>query len=107
MASYSSSLIPRGVLLFTILVEGKTPADIATKSNLDAWIPRLPEPYTGALDSVDPQPKLEDFFSVPRDQFIIVDLTTMALVDVLEANPKAAVAEVEGLLPVDGGWPDM
>jgi hypothetical protein len=91
-----------------ILVEGKTPSDAATKSNLDTWIPRLPESYTGALDSVDPQPTMENFFGVPRDQFILIDLKTMQFLDIFDANPKAAIAEIEGLLPaVDGGTPDL
>jgi len=104
LASKSSSLIPRGVLLVNILVEGRTPTDVATRANVDQWAARLPEPYTGLLDSVDPQPKLEDFFNVPRDQFIIVDLRTMQFVDIYEADPSGAVSEVEGLLPpLDGG----
>jgi hypothetical protein len=104
LASKASSLISRGVLPVTILVEGKTPTDLATRSNLDAWIGRLPESYTGLLDSVDPQPKLEDFFSVPRDQFVIVDLKTMKFVDIYEADPNGAMAAVESMLPpVDGG----
>ena len=104
MASHASSLIPRGVLLVNVLVEGKTPSDAAARGNLDLWIPRLPEPYTGTLDSVDPQPTLENFFNVPRDQFVLVELSTMKLIDILDADPKGAVAEVEGLLPpTDGG----
>ena len=91
-----------------ILVEGTQPGNVATMGNLGQWIPRLPEPYTGTLDSVDPQPTMETFFAVPRDQFILVDLKTMTIIDILEADPKGIIAEVEGMLPpVDGGTPDM
>ena len=109
MASKRNELIPRGVLLIDILVEGKTPTDTATKDQLDAWIAKVPLPFSGALDSVDPQPSLETFFNVPRDQFIIIDLKTMKFIDVLDADPKGAIAEVEALLPPlpDGGTPDM
>jgi hypothetical protein len=108
LASKASSLIPRGVLLMQILVEGKTPQDVATKDNLDAWIAKVPLPYTTALDSVDPQDPMETFFVVPRDQFILVDLKTMKFLDILDADPNSAIAEIEGMLPpVDGGAPDM
>ena len=99
MASKASTLIPRGVLFVNVLVEGKTPNDAATKANLDSWIGRVPLPYTAILDSVDPQPSLESFFGVPRDQFVIVDLKTMKLVDILGADPNGAIAAVEALLP--------
>jgi hypothetical protein len=91
-----------------ILVEGKTPSDIATEANLGTWITRVPIPYTGTLDSVDPQPTMETFFGVPRDQFILVDLKTMQFLDIFDADPNGAIQEVESLLgPVDAGVPDM
>ena len=109
MASKKNELIPRGVLLFNILVEGKTPSDAATRVELDAWIGKANLPYSASLDSADPQPTLETFFNVPRDQFIIVDLKTMQFVDIFDANPMAAIAAVKALLPSvpDGGTPDM
>ena len=109
MASKASSLIPRGALLFDILVEGKTPQDVATRANLNTWIAKVPLPFSAALDSVDPQPTMETFFGVPRDQFIIIDLKTMKFVDILDADPRGAIAEVEALLggTPDGGAPDM
>ena len=107
MASNASRLIPLGVLFVQILVEGKTPADVANKANLNSWISRVSLPYTSTLDTVDPSP-LEIFFGVPRDQFILVDLKTMAVLDIIDANPQAAVAEVEQLLGLstDGGAGD-
>ena len=109
MASKKNELIPRGVLLFNILTEGKTPNDVATKVELDAWIGKAALPYSAALDSVDPQPTMETFFNLPRDQFIIIDLKTMKFIDAFDADPKSAIAAVEALLPPspDGGTPDM
>lgn len=91
-----------------ILVEGKTPSDMATRTQLDAWIATIKLPYTAALNEADPNFELETYFNVPRDQFIIVDLRTMKLVDVLDADPMGAIAEVEGLVGGrDGGTPDL
>lgn len=95
-------MIPRGVLLVNILVEGSTPTNTATKPNLDTWVNRVPLPYTATLDSTGNQPKMEDFFAVPRDQFIIIDLKTMKFVDIYDSDPNGAIEEVLGLLP-DGG----
>ena len=111
MASKASKLIPRGVLLFDILVEGTNPNNVATRANLNQWIGKAGLPFSAALDSVDPQPTMETFFGVPRDQFVIVDLKTMKFIDILNADPTGAIAEVEGLLgspgSSDGGSPDM
>ena len=93
-----------------IIVEGKTPNDIATRSNLDAWVARVPLPFTATLDSVDPQPTMETFFGTPRDQFILIDLKTMTFIDIFAADPRGAIKAVEALLPPvdgDGGTPDM
>ncbi len=81
-----------------ILVEGSSPGSSATKSQLNNWISKVPQPFTGTLDSVDPQPLMEDYFGVPRDQFIVVDLKTMKMVEVVQANPKQAIADVEAML---------
>ncbi len=91
-----------------ILVEGKTPSDMAGKAQLDAWITSINLPYTATLNEADPNYELEAYFNVPRDQFIIVDLKTMKLVDVLDSDPMGAISEVEGLVSGrDGGVPDM
>lgn len=102
LASRASELIPRGVLLINILVEGSTPANTATKGNLDTWVNRVPLPYSATLDSVGGQPKMEEFFGVPRDQFIIVDLKTMKFINIYDSDPNSAIDEVLGYLP-DGG----
>lgn len=81
-----------------ILVEGSNPTTAATKGNLNTWIQRVPLPFTATLDSVDPQPTMETFFGVPRDQFIVVDLKTMQFVEIYPADPNGAVAAVEELL---------
>jgi hypothetical protein len=87
-----------------ILAEGTTPANKATQANLKTWIARAGITYTATLDSVDPQPGMETFFSVPRDQFILVDLKTMTLIEIIDADPNTAIAEIESMLPpVDGG----
>ena len=91
-----------------VLVEGTTPTNAATKTNLDQWSNRIPLPYTAALDSVDPQQTMEMYFNTPRDQFVLIDLKTMKFIDIFDSNPLAAIKEIEGLLPpVDGGTPDM
>jgi hypothetical protein len=103
-------LISEGILPMQILVEGRAVTSAAVKGNLDQWIGRVPLPYTSTLDSVAPQPTMETFFSVPRDQFLIVDLKTMKLVDIFDTDPMGAIAEVEGLVgaaPPDAGTPDM
>lgn len=90
------------MLLVNILVEGTTPQNTATKANLDTWINRVPLSYTATLDSTANQPKMEDFFGVPRDQFIIIDLKTMKFVNIYDSDPNGAIQEVLGYLP-DGG----
>ena len=81
-----------------ILTEGKTPSDIATRANLDAWIAKVPQPFTATLDSVDPQAGMESYFSVPRDQFLLIDLKTMKLIEIVAANPQRVVDDVQALL---------
>lgn len=98
MASKAPDLTPKGVLFINVLVEGNSPTKAATKANLSSWIQRVPLPYTATLDSVDPQPTMEAFFNVPRDQFIIIDLKTMQLVEIYPADPNGAVAAVESML---------
>src|SRR5436305_1092514 len=102
-ASRASSIASRfaagALTLLAAACTGAGDSDVATKTNLDLWIGRVPQPFTATLDSVDPQPGMESFFNVPRDQFLVVDLKTMQLIDLLDSDPQAAVDEVEGLLP--------
>lgn len=88
-----------------ILVEGKTPNDQATRGDLDTWIRAGKIPFTATLDSVDPQPAMETYFNVPRDQSLVIDLASMTLIEVVDANAQQAISDVEAMLPGDMGTP--
>ena len=81
-----------------VLVEGSTPASVATQANLNSWINRIAIPYTATLDTVAPQPTMEIYFGAPRDQFVIIDLTAMKFVSIYDADPMGAINEVKGYL---------
>ncbi len=50
------------------------------------------------LDSVAPQPFMEDYFGLARDSYIIIDLSTMKIVEIIEQDVDAALAKLESLL---------
>jgi hypothetical protein len=104
LASDGKDLVSRGVLLLTVMTEGRTGADVATKANLIAWIGRVPTYHSATLDAaLDGMPSpLEEFFGVPRDTFFLVDLRTMKVVDVWRADPGAAIQAATDLLDAEG-----
>jgi hypothetical protein len=98
MAAKAPMLVPKGAFMMNILTEGSRPDNRANRAQLDMWITRATAPFTVTLDSVAPQPFLEDFFSLQRDSYLIIDLSTMKIVDVYEQDVDAALAKLESLL---------
>ena len=94
----SKDIVPTGLLTMTILTEGTTPQNKASKANLATWIARVPTYHSAALDSVAPQPFMEDYFNVPRDHFIIVNLETMVVEDVYDSDPQGALTRAQEIL---------
>lgn len=89
----------KGMTTMLVLTEGTSPTGpAATRNNLDSWIQRAQQPFTATLDSVAPQTPLEEYFSVPRDHFFVIDLATMKLLNVYDSNPTAAVEEAASLI---------
>lgn len=92
---------PKGVLFLGVLVEGATPSDIGTKSNLNSWISSLKLPFTYVLDSVAPQIDMETYFNTGRDTYIIVELPSMKILEVIDQSAggvKKALTVLDELL---------
>ncbi len=65
-----------------VVVEGSTPADAATKANLDSFITQVGAPFTYTIDATPTG--LEDLFGVLRDTFVILDLSTMKILRIID-----------------------
>jgi len=89
---------PKGGLIFGVLVFGATASTPATKANLDNWITSIASPNTWALDSKPPQDPLTDFFGTGHDEFVIVDLQTMKIVELVPGNVRLALTKLNALL---------
>src|SRR5260370_24490987 len=92
MAVQAPTVVPKGVFLMNILVEGSMPSNTATKANLDSWIKSAKAPFTCTLDSVAPQPVMETFFSTGRDLQLVVDLSSMKLLQTFNTDVPGAIA---------------
>ncbi len=103
MALRTPQLVPRGAFIMAVVVEGTSPGTTATMAQVSAWIRSAMAPYTMTMDSMDPQPTMEDFFSVPRDTFITVDLQNMQILRVSGAGgATAALADLTRRLDAAG-----
>jgi hypothetical protein len=90
--------VPKGAIILGVIVEGNPPSVPATKSNLDSWITAARAPNTWMLDSVDPQPKMEDFFTTGRDYYVIFNPRTMKIVDQgFGSDPMGALAAMDAV----------
>jgi len=98
MAAQTPTLAPKGALLMGILTEGRTPDLKATPAQLAAWSMSAMAPYTLTLDSVAPQPPMEDAFGLARDSYILIDLKTMKITDIVEQDIDAALAKLTAAL---------
>lgn len=105
MAEKVKPYLGKGIFPWIVLTEGISPTGAAaTKGNLNTWIMRTAQPFTGSLDSAssspsgEPQLPLEEYFGLPRDNFLVIDLRTMRLVDVFDSNPTAALDSATQLL---------
>ena len=65
----------------TVLTQGTSPDNKATKGNLDAWVQSTAAPHSVTLD--EPTTGLQNFFGVLKETVIIVDLRTMKIVDII------------------------
>ena len=100
MAEKGTTLVGKGLFLWVVLTEGSSPGGPpATVANLKQWIERVPQYYTGTLDSVAPQQGLEDYFGVQRDHMLLIDLSTMTLVDMFDSDPQGALDAAAKMLP--------
>ncbi len=98
MAAKAPTVVPMGGLLMSIVTEGTRPDNKANKVQLDSWIGKASAPFGMTLDSVAPQPFMEDYFGLARDSYIIIDLTTMKIVEIFEQDVDGALAKLESLL---------
>ncbi len=84
--------------MFGVITEGD-PANLpATKGQLDAWISTYMTPNTWTLDSVDPQPAMEAYFSTGRETYYTIELATMKIVAV-HYDVNAALSDLNAHLP--------
>jgi hypothetical protein len=82
-----------------VLTEGTAQTTPATQANLDAWIGNLGVPFTWTLDATSPSGGLENWFGEGRDTYLIVDLQTMKVVDIVTGGDHAkALADLQALL---------
>ena len=98
MASKSAPLIAKGLTVALVLIDGNPPGVPCTKAQAIQWIAKVPEYFTTFLNSEAPQEAFESFFGIERDHFLIIDLKTMTLVDIIVSDPQAALDEVAPLL---------
>jgi hypothetical protein len=70
----------------------------ATKGELDAWISSYMTPNTWTLDSVDPQPPMETYFSTGRETYYTIELATMKIVGVSH-DVTSALNDLNAHLP--------
>jgi hypothetical protein len=81
-----------------VITEGNPPLAPATKGELDSWIATYMTPNTWTLDSVDPQPQMETYFGVGRENYYTIDLSTMKIVG-HTADVTAALNDLNAHLP--------
>ena len=96
MAAQTPTLVPMGAVLISVLTEGSTPATPASEAQVRAWIARSRAPFTMTLDSVDAP--LESYFGRQRDTYIIIDLHTMTVVEVVGSDVNRALRDLRMLL---------
>ena len=80
-----------------VLTEGNPPTVPATEPELASWIASAQTPHSWALDAAPPQTDFESYFGQPRDTAVIIDLSTMKIVDITDLG--TALTELDGLLP--------
>ncbi|MSP61951.1 MAG: hypothetical protein EXR72_16790 [Myxococcales bacterium] len=81
-----------------ILVEGTTHVNVATKSNLDAWIGAAKTPHTWTLDGVAPQATMQVYFGKPRETYFIIDLKTMKILEIINNDVSTAMSNLAARL---------
>lgn len=98
LTARGTPLIPQGLLLSLVMTDGNPPGRRATQAQIDSWIANVKQPFTTFNDSEAPQPPFNDYWGIERDHFLIIDLRTMKLIDIVEADPVKAIDEVTPLL---------
>lgn len=98
LTAKGTPLIPQGLLLGLVMTDGNPPGRRATQAQIDSWIANVKQPFTTFNDSEAPQPAFNDYFGIDRDHFLIIELSTMKLIDIVAADPVAAIDEVTPLL---------
>lgn len=93
MAAPAPNVVPKGGLLFGILVDGRTGhQSIADRRDLDSWVTANKTPDTWTLDA---DPSVKQYFGRIYDSFIIVDLRTMKI---LRASSNDGIAALNAFL---------
>ena len=96
MAAQAQNIVPKGGLLFGILVDGRGGHQtVADRMDLDSWIAANKAPNTWTLDS---NPSVEQYFNRIYDTFVIVDLRTMKIVRISSNDGVDALAAFQNLL---------
>lgn len=76
---------PKGVEFMVILLEGALTGVGATVMDLDAWVDSFPIDYAACLD---PARQIEAVVAGSFPNYILVDLRTMEMVQLVTASPK-------------------
>jgi hypothetical protein len=103
LATKAAALTNQGALLVGVLQDGANLNVPATQKELDTWITSEGAIYSWVLDGPSPQPPLQTFFTLPRDYFVIIDLSTMQVVTIVAGSVPAASALGALLAPNGGG----
>lgn len=85
-------------MIIGVLTQGTSAQKPATKANLDSWISGIKTPNTWTLDSVAPQEPLQALLLSPHDEFVLIDLKTMKILEFITGNVKAALAALYAAL---------
>jgi hypothetical protein len=90
-------VVAKGGLIIGVLTEGKPYTEPATRGNLDDWIVFTNTPHSWTLDATAPQPGLTAFFGTGIETTVIIQLSTMKIVN-RGVGIVQGLAELQALL---------
>jgi hypothetical protein len=95
MAAALPQVVGKNCIEMGVLVEDNNAGPNTTKLELDQWVLALKTPNTWVLNSMGSQPEMEAYFNTPRDFWMIVDLSTMKILQQSNDNGPQAIMDLE------------
>ena len=103
MATKNASVVAKGGLFLSIVMDGSPPGRTPTKANLDSWINGQHLPFSAVLENVGQPNSFIDYYSVGKENYFIYDLATMTLLKHIEGSVSTALSAYMAIL---SGTPD-